>query len=145
MKNELNLAKVKKTLDKVFKDWKLDFTVTIEEDKKRVYCKNNLKIKSYDDDILGEIVIYQSGGLICSFTFDKLPTTENVLVIINNLNAHSSLFHAYITGNGFLRMEHLAWRINPDLVGDYIEHVLGELADDDLKPYLTPLCELSKA
>ena len=143
MKDELNLSKVKKTLEKVFKDWKLDFTVEIK-DNDRVYCKNSLKIKSFDDDILGEIIVYKVGGIIFSFTFDKLPTTENVLKIINNLNADSAMFRAYISQNGYLRLEHIAWRINPDCVGEYVEHILGELVNDKLKPFLTPLCELSQ-
>ena len=138
----MNLKKAVKTLGRVFKEWGLDFTVTLEADKDRVRATNELTIDGHDDHVFADFRFYDGGAAEYLFTFDKLERNAETLALVNSFNEEIPWFKAYIDDE-YLRLSHVVCNLTEDNLADYTSHILSDLVDEDVKAKLIPLTVLT--
>ena len=142
----MNLKKVVKELEKVFKVWGISFGVGIKPTDSggvKVEASANLTLKGHDDEIYAYFTFYPNGVSEYSFTFDKLEKNEETLGLVNKFNEEVLWFNAYIDDE-YLQLSHLTLGISEKTVAAYTHAVLDNLAnDEDVAKHLTPLTKLT--
>lgn len=138
----MNLKKVQKSLEKLFKDMNLGFTY--EDDGKRLKATNDITIEGYDDDVTAILEYYPSGICSFAFIFDKLEATEEALELLNDFNRGVYGLKAFINDNDYLEVAIEGQNIGEGDVAQFAETVLNDLLDKDIEEYLLPLTELTE-
>lgn len=140
----MNLKKTVKVLNRVFKEWGLEFEVELEPGNKRVRATDSLSIDGFDDDIFADFRFYESGACEYLFTFDKLWKEESTLALVNDYNANSVWFKAYLDEE-YLRITHTVCNLTDDALEQYTNRILAYMVEEDNKKILYPLTELTQA
>lgn len=144
-RKNMNLKKVVKILNKVFKGWGIDFNVDIKRlnnGVQKVEATADLTLKGHDDDIYACFSFYENGMCEYLFTFDKLEKNIETLNLLSDFNTEALWFKAYIDGE-YLRLSNVAFNMKEDIVETYTDRVLEKMADDLVKEYLSPLTQLT--
>jgi hypothetical protein len=144
MKQGINIKKASKELKAAFKQFGI--VSKIDENDTNLSCTFSIKIKPYDDNIIGRFDYAANGTAHFLFTFDHLTPNEQSLRLINNLNENNDCFVAYIDAKKqLLRLSHSVQIIHQEDVGAYAATILSCLASETLVPYLVPLTKLTTA
>ena len=107
-----------------------------EETQNSISLHSQIVAKDYfDDSIYLRIVIFSSGTLHMFFTFNEIERTYDNLYLINNFNAESPWFKAYIANindKDYLELHYVALAIKDEEgVVDTIGFLMNELLNEE--------------
>lgn len=101
--------------------------------------------KYFDDSIYYTILVYKSGTVHITYTFDEVSKTFDNYELVNEFNDNNSWFKAYITeikGKCFLKFHYAAVEVADEkAVDELCDFLLNELISDDTLEYLKPILE----
>ena len=115
-----------------------------EETKDSLSLHSEITAENYfNNSIYFRVVIFTSGTLHIFFTFDEMEKTYDNLFLINNFNAESPWFKAYIANindKDFLELHYVAINlVNENEVAESIEFMLNSLISEETLNLLNPI------
>ena len=137
----MNLTSLKEKLLEMGK--KIGLQV-FEENAQSITLHSQITAKDYfDNSIYCRIVVFNSGTMHVFLTFDEIERTYDNLYLINNFNAESPWFKAYIANindKDFLELHYAAVALeNENEVIDSFGFLLNDLLNENNLKYLTPI------
>ncbi len=138
----MNFNKIYRQLSEEFDS--IDFSIeSMSEDSIRISANANLN--GIDDDILINVVVFDSGTSHIYFIFDSIARTLKNYELINDFNNVSPFLKAYIArkdGGDFLEIHGCDFNSQQeDDIVNSIMFCLTELASDGILDALAPICD----
>ena len=141
----LDLKRVKKELDRFFKEIDID-NIEYRNEEHRVVAIFDASLKVYDDDIVARFEFYDDGKALFGFTLDHLEYNEQTLRILNNFNEFNPYFLGYIeSSNHYLRIVHTVPLLREEDIVQYSLIIINSFASDGMEPLLQPLALLTES
>ena len=123
----------------------INFEQKVNDDK--ITITASVTTKSYDDGIFIKVIAYESGTLHCFAVFDQLRRSSTVYELLDDFNASSSWFSAYISKineKEFLELHYAVIKCADTQNAVYnVERFFDYLIDEDTVKQLKPLTELT--
>lgn len=144
MKIEADIMNLLSLKEKILNAGKSIALQVDEETQNSISLHSQIVAKDYfDDSIYLRIVIFSSGTLHMFFTFNEIERTYDNLYLINNFNAESPWFKAYIANindKDFLELHYSAMGLkDEDEVLNSFGFMLNSLIDEENLKYLNPI------
>ncbi len=90
------------------------------------------------------IDIYASGSVYFEFVLDKLNKNSYTLQLFNQYNSNSLWYKAFISESGYLILMHSVFRLNNEMLLQYVSDVFQEMVSEDNLTDLKPLADLTE-
>ena len=121
------------TLKKEMPNVDFDYEHDEEED---IYSAHHVTLKGLDDDILLAICVSDIHLMLVTFTFDKLPPTDEAVMALADFNTEENYLCAYVDDDGFLTFRYCAFASTEHDVTDTISFLIRYFANisDRIKP-----------
>ncbi len=125
----------------------IDFEVT-EQTKDKLKMKATVTASKYfDDSILLQILVFNSGTVHVNFVFDAINRTLSNYELINDFNDNSPFLHGYISakeGGDYFEVHGYDYSSsNEKEVVEAISFFLGQLLKDYNLKYLQPISRVT--
>ena len=138
----MNLTKLKEQLLEMGQKIGLQ----VQENAQSITFHSQITAKDYfENSIYFHMVIFSSGTLHMFLTFDEMERTYDKLYLINNFNAESPWFKAYIANindKDFLELHYASVALeNVKAVLDTFGYLLNDLLSENTLKYLKPILE----